>query len=400
MAERSRDAISTIKGYYYQFDYYVLQLLQLQNDDDSVRIEGIEDVDILTSETIDAVQCKYYEGTACNPSTVAKAIRPMLIHFANNKDKKLSYTLYGHYSSGEDSIPLPLTVEYVKCKFFTYTENQIRHVLHEELGIFDDDLKKFLKKLNIRLHADTYENQIEKIVTCLKQEFHCPDEYDARYFYYNNAVAFVKEVALYKTPEARTIKKRRFLEKIGTKRILFDRWYIEHVGFEKYYKESRSRFFSRMNVSSIQRFFLVECDGSINDADIACLIMKISGKWSKLSLREKNPVCPYFCIHGITALRLANVKMILFDNDFHIWDGYEYKDADFSASSLVRPVNYYLGIKAKVINRIDQIDSILKESTGTKEIFQFYVSKPFYANQSKIHRLFQVQNTEDVLKIV
>ena len=368
MAERSREAISTIKGYYYQFDYYVLQLLNLQNDSDSVRIEG-------------------------------KAIRPMLIHFSKNKDKKLSYKLYGHYSSGEDSITLPLTVEYIKAKFFTYTENQVKHVLHDDLGLSDDDLKKFLKRLKIQLHAETYESQIEKIVACIKEELHCP-EYDARYFYYNNAVAFVKEVAVNKTPEARTIKKRCFIEKIGTKRILFDRWYIEHVGFEKYYKESRSRFFSRMNVSSIQRFFLVECDASVNDTDIAGLIMKVSGKWSKLSMREKNPVCPFFYLHGITTLRLANVKKILFDNDFHIWDGYEYKDAEFSATSIVRPVNCYLCLKARIINKVNQIDTVLEECTGTKEIYQFYSSKPFYINQSKVHRLFQVQNAEDVLKIV
>lgn len=49
MATRSREAISTIKGYYYQFDYFILQLLQLRDDDDSVRIEGIEDVDSDTS---------------------------------------------------------------------------------------------------------------------------------------------------------------------------------------------------------------------------------------------------------------------------------------------------------------------------------------------------------------
>lgn len=86
MAQRSREAISTIKGYYYQFDYFILQLLQLRDDDDSVRIEGIEDVDILSKDTTSAVQCKYYDGTACSPSVVGKAVRLMLQHFADNKD--------------------------------------------------------------------------------------------------------------------------------------------------------------------------------------------------------------------------------------------------------------------------------------------------------------------------
>lgn len=32
---RGRDAIDTITGYYYQFDYYILQLLNLTKDTDS-----------------------------------------------------------------------------------------------------------------------------------------------------------------------------------------------------------------------------------------------------------------------------------------------------------------------------------------------------------------------------
>ena len=38
---RGRDAIDTITGYYYQFDYYILQLLNLSKDTDTVTIEGI-----------------------------------------------------------------------------------------------------------------------------------------------------------------------------------------------------------------------------------------------------------------------------------------------------------------------------------------------------------------------
>ena len=59
-----------------------------------------------------AVQCKYYDGTACSPSVIGKAVRPILQHYAENKDAKFSYKLYMHYRFGEDSISLPLTVEW------------------------------------------------------------------------------------------------------------------------------------------------------------------------------------------------------------------------------------------------------------------------------------------------
>ena len=54
---RSRDAVDTIKGYYYQFDYFIFQLISLVNEEDTVTIEGIEDVDILEEKEMVAVQC-------------------------------------------------------------------------------------------------------------------------------------------------------------------------------------------------------------------------------------------------------------------------------------------------------------------------------------------------------
>lgn len=399
MAQRSREAISTIKGYYYQFDYFILQLLQLRDEDDSVRIEGIEDVDILVEDTTEAVQCKYYDGTVCSPSVIGKAVRPMLKHFADNKDAKYSYKLYGHYSSGEDSISLPLTVEYIKQKFCTYTEAKQKHIFHDELGLSDDELGIFLKRFELQLYADTYESQIEKIIARLQTEFNCT-EFDARYFYYSNAVAYVKETAVKKSPQARTVTKGKFKSVIGTRQNLFDQWYIEFVGFEKYYRAARKQFFTQTNISPANRFFLIECDSQISDTNIANVVMKIGEKWSKLSSREQNPFCPYVYLHGLSNSRLASVKKTLLENDFHIWDGHEYKDADFSIASLIRPVNHHIGIKIRVINKNSQINDVLNACVGAKYIYQFYLQKPYFAQSRYIHKEFQVLSTGDVLKIV
>lgn len=396
---RTREAISTIKGYYYQFDYFVLQLLQLENDDAAVCVEGIEDVDILSDDDTKAVQCKYYEGTKCSPSIVGHAVRPMLIHFAENKEAKYSYRLYGYYESGADTVVMPLTVKYAKEKLFTYSEKGIVHKLHMELGLTDDDIEAFIKKLDLKLEADTYDKQIETIIECIQQEFNCT-EYDARYFYYNNAVSFVKSIAVKKSREARKVTKKQFLETVGTKRALFDKWYIESIGFEKYYKAAKKQYFSNVNVSSKNRFFLIECDDKASNSQIANLVISISEKWSRLSKRETKPICPYIYLHGLSSSRLASVKKTLLDNDFHIWDGYEYKDAEFSSSSLIRPINYHIGIKAKMINKDSQISEVLDQCTGIKEVYQFYVKKPFYKQNRFNQTDFQIQYTEDVLKII
>ena len=401
MANRSRDAISTIKGYYFQFDYFILQLLYLQNENSTVCIEGIEDVDILAPDGVKAIQCKYYEGTNCSPSVIGEAVRPMVRHFAEHKDDSIKYTykLFGHYKSGQESIPNEITVDFLKSRLLTYTEKKIKHETHSELGLNDQDLSAFIKRIEFVLDAHTYEEQVEEVIRQLRLVFHCT-EYDARFFYYNNALSFVKEVAIKKRATSRIVSKKKFLEIIGTKNKLFDQWYVEFVGFEKYYKAVKRQFFTQVNISPKNRIFLVECDKQISDTDIANIVMKISDNWSRLSQREQNPFCPFIFLHGLSPQRLVEVKNILLDNDFHIWDGYEFKDAVFSPTSLVRPVNRHIGVKAKMINRKSQISDVLNACTGAKELYQFYISKPYFSESKYILKTFQLRSTEDILKII
>ena len=397
---RSREAISTIKGYYFQFDYYILQLLCLQSDDASVCIEGVEDVDIIMNEFTEAVQCKYYEETRCVPSKVGEAIRPMLRHYANNKGERMyRYKLYGHYKSGMDTIPEDIDVDYAKEKLFTYKDKGNEHILYEELNLDDVDIKKFLDKLELQLYAESYEEQFEKIIVQLQSVIGCA-EYDARFFYYNNAVTFVKNVAVKKTKLARTVTKGQFIAEIKRKQELFDRWYIEYIGFDKYYKAVRKQFFSINNISPSHRFFLVEYDGISSDSDLAEIVMETSRKWSKTSKRELHPFCPYIYLHGLSDTRLSNVKKLLTENDYCIWDGYEYKDATFNPSALSRPINAFLGVRAKIINKKCEIDVVLAECKGSKEVYQFFLQKPFYEREKYVGRNFQILRTEDVTKMI
>ena len=397
---RSREATSTIKGYYFQFDYFILRLLYLHNAEDTVCIEGVEDVDITSLTGTDAVQCKYYEGTSCSPSVVGEALRPMLRHFAEYKTANFNYVLFGHYKSGKNSIPDYITVEYAKEKFFTFTEKGRMIKLHEELILTDPDITKFLNHLQLQLDANSYEDQIEKIISQMQIVLGCT-EYDARYFYYNNAVAFVKDVAVKKRKSARTVNRQQFMSAIKTKNNLFDKWYIEYIGYEKYYRAIRKQFFSPVNISPLNQFFLIESDDIITDAELVHLIMEIGRKWSRCSKRETNPFCPYVYIHGVTEERLKAIKQLLIENMCYFWDGYDYKGAAFRPASLVRPINDFLGINVKLINKVSEVETVLSECNTVTAVYQFYVKKRFYTRSSIVFgKDFQIQQTMDVLKIV
>ena len=82
---KPRSAISTIKGYFYQFDKSILEILEQSNETDMVTIEGIEDIDIENSDERNFIQCKYYEKTDFDNSIIRKPIQLMFRHYLENR---------------------------------------------------------------------------------------------------------------------------------------------------------------------------------------------------------------------------------------------------------------------------------------------------------------------------
>lgn len=395
--EKGRDAIDTITGYYYQFDYYILQLLEVKNQYDTVMIEGIEDVDILEENELTAVQCKYYEKTEYNHSVIAKPIRLMLKDYANRLSLKdnIRYKLYGRYKAGHNKYPGALSVDFAKRNLFTYTENKVKHVLHLELSLSDADLEDFLSKVDVDIYANNYKEQQTKVIKKLGTVFRCSD-FEAEYFYYNNALRFVKEVATQQNAKDRSVSQKLFLSKINNKKMLFDKWYLQFKGVREYCSEVRKQYFSPSNISPYERFFLIECDGLIDDNKLTSLIVKISHNWSKLSKREVHTFCPYIYLHGISKERLIKLKKKLQQDDVRFWDGYDFFGADFSAKSIIRKANAENDIRLKILNELDLLSSVLNSASGTKEIYQFYLQEPFF--EEKIYSLcgIQISATEHV----
>jgi predicted helicase len=100
MSERS--AKDSIKGYLYQFDYTILQILSA-TPGQTIVVEGIEDVDVNSATEFTAIQCKYYSNSEYNHSIIKEPIQLMLRHFKQckvNNTQLYSYKLRGSYASG------------------------------------------------------------------------------------------------------------------------------------------------------------------------------------------------------------------------------------------------------------------------------------------------------------
>ena len=396
-----RTAIDTITGYYYQFDYYILQLLSCPNGSDEVCIEAIEDVDIRTADETTAVQCKYYAKTEYNHSVIAKPIRLMLDHFKQNTTNRdsIHYKLYGHFKSGQLKLSQPISVSFLKEKFLTYTKNSVKHECHKDLDLSDSELLQFLNHLTININAEEFSAQKRTITAKLKELFRC-SEFEAEYYYYNNALRVVRDLSTKQTIQERTISSHDFKEKINSKTELFDVWFLEFKGKQEYCRAIKQAYFTTFNISHYARFFLIDCDGMISESDIKAIVLKISRNWSKLSAREPKPFCPYVFLHGASEQTILNVKKSLQNDNIYFLDGYDSKDADFKTKSIIRKPCAQNGIKFKFVTEIEQIDDILDELSVPKIIYQFFLDTPYYRNESVQMHTIKISSTDCVSKMI
>ncbi|MEC1719043.1 DUF4297 family anti-phage-associated protein [Schinkia azotoformans] len=401
----NRDAVETIKGYFYQFDYSILQLLEVIDRGDSITVEGIEDVDIKTADEDIAVQCKYYAGTEYNHSIIAKPIRLMLNHYKDVRvglQPSVKYYLYGYYTKGQDKLVLPITAEFLKKNFLTYTKEKIKHFHHKELGLNDGDLNDFIQKLTININAVSYNDQFEHIVTLLESEFKC-SRFQAEHYYYNNALKLIKELAIKKDISERKIFKKDFLKRIDNRQLLFNEWFIALKGRKQFLGNLRREYFMGLNTSPFERFFLIEMDQvGYKRSDLKELLLLISYKWSNISPRTPTPFCPYVYIHSIPDEELVNLKEELYQEGFKIVDGFNFSGATFSTAAICEPASHFNQIKLKIINHLDHLDLTLEAAKGRKEIYQFYIQNPFYNtnNQGIKHVQIQIEEHKDIREVI
>ena len=102
----SRAADYTIKGFLYQFNKTLIEILNSE-EDSIITVEGIvEDVEIVTPAMMTAIQCKYHEASETfTPSSIFKPLLQMMDHFHANAGANIRYILFAHYPSVTEMAP-------------------------------------------------------------------------------------------------------------------------------------------------------------------------------------------------------------------------------------------------------------------------------------------------------
>jgi hypothetical protein len=92
---------------------------------------------------------------------------------------------------------------------------------------------------------------------------------------------------------------------------------------------------------------------------------------------------------------------MLIDDGFYFWDGHDFKDAGFRKESIIRGANFHNNIKLKIINELQHTDEIINSlNSTTREIYQFYLSQPYYTNLNHAHIKIQINETKNIDLII
>lgn len=126
-----RIADSTIKGFMYQFNLSLNEILKSTNE--IVKIEGIiEDIDRINEENTTAIQCKYHEEVEkFQWSKVSKPILQMLKTYTNSDGNNISFILYAFFPSeqfGEKTVPKNEINEMLNTRNIEYICNYISYI--------------------------------------------------------------------------------------------------------------------------------------------------------------------------------------------------------------------------------------------------------------------------------
>lgn len=293
-----------IKGFEYQIDKTIFEILKSEDQEIPINIEQIQDID---SDNW-VMQVKYKETAKFVPSAIKKPVIQLLDEYISNNNKK--YYLYCYFGNlnGYDHYFNELTLENLNSILGSVKNDYL-----------DKDKVQFL--LSFRLvSAPEFQKQFDTVISLI-QAFEFCHNYDEAVFYYSNVVNYIrKKIVLNSINQAflRTCTKSEIVELLNNgRKLIFDSAYLEYLGKDKYEKKINKDFipFNKRQMNIIL-FGNVEINAAIA---LEKLIADTVESYYNKATYDIQPLT--FVIKDEDILK---VKKYLIENEISFNDGYEH----------------------------------------------------------------------------
>ena len=316
-----RQADSAIRGYLYQFNKSIVEILRL-SDGDSITLEGvIEDIDITSSTSTTTIQCKYHEDKKYQISSVAVPIIEMLCSYCESSyiGKTIKYILYAYFSENTDSVEMSDFVNFLNS---TQDKDILTKYFHRIYSVRDRSIltiankakksanekkelvayyKKNRMSLSLRVsindfwtcftyvRAEKYDVLKESVIYEISK---VTDPDTASAIYYPNAYSYVASLSSKPDIRDRTISRNDLINFLTVqKSIVLNKWTLEAIDRKKLLKSKRDSLVSLFAANPDVRAFVFSDDFlSKNSGTIIPFIREYINKYFKKPKLQKPPI--------------------------------------------------------------------------------------------------------------
>lgn len=345
-----RIADSTIKGFMYQFNRTLNEILSSSNE--VIMVEGIvEDIDKVSDEQITAIQCKYHgEVEKFQWSKVYKPILQMLKTYTEQKNSHISFILYAFFPSeqtGEKKVPKDeihkalntKNIEYI-CDYIAYIkkidDTEIKELISKTRKSKDDKdkIKKYIdtNELEVLCNLDEFiDNRFQFIIgqeyyrlekenkEMLIEEGFSSEDIEAIIF--PNAINCIASLSILKNDKDRNITKQELINELkAIKYTAISRWTKELSNYKHLLTIRRKQMAKTLNINCRKRCFVFN-PNQIEDFEqgIVLFIKKFVDSYCcKIKLH-----CPaIFCILGYDKEKIAELVSRLYEKGIEAETGY------------------------------------------------------------------------------
>lgn len=289
-----------IKGFEYQIDKSIFEVLSCHDLNQEVSIEQIQD---LNTESF-VMQVKYKEATKLIPSVIRKPIIQLIDEFKNDSTK--DYILYCYFADTNGH------TEEVDIDF-------LDSILGKEKNSFDSTTKtEFLIRFKL-CFSENFQNQFQLVLNKLLEYNFCVSKDNAIYFYAILA-DYLRKKVVNNPPEqlaSRLVTKSELLNYLNKgRRITFLPAYREYRGAIEYFKLLKSQFKKPIkHQNTIILFGEINVSESCNISSLVCQMIE------KHYYKASHDIKPLIFI--IPDNKIIEVKTHLIEQNHPFNDGYE-----------------------------------------------------------------------------
>ena len=334
----SRAADYTIQGFLYQFNKTALEILKAK-DDEVINVEGIvEDIEVMSSMSLKAIQCKYHEAsTSFTPSAVYKPLLQMLEHFSNYQKASISYVLFAHFPGVSKTPP---TVD--------------KSTLQAALASKDQKLEKYIKVIPTDIDLDSFGARFtmefgpsyDEIVIDVHNELESsgiPSD-DIEALAYPNTIHKIAMLSVKHDPAERQITKMQFLADLKTiSKTAISRWTLALKTRKKLLDARRKQLKIHLDKNTRLRYFVIN-PGKVEDFNSE-IVLFVSDYIEKYHFKPVHISTPILCLCS-NREEIQDIQRRLFKKGIITADGYigsQFEEAHF----LREPLSSKIGGKIK-----------------------------------------------------